>query len=55
MDVQTGSGEAWLDPNRETEEEKADAGADAEKKGREQGCWKERKKQRNEPPAFKGS
>lgn len=48
MDVQTGNDEAWLDPNRETEQEKADAGAgaDAEKKSREKGCWKERKKQK---------
>lgn len=42
MDVQTGNGEAWLDPNGETEQEKADAGADAEKKGREQDSWKEK-------------
>lgn len=44
MAVQTGNDEAWLDPSSETEQEKTDAGDDAEKKSGEQGNWKERKK-----------
>ena len=36
-----GNDEAWLDPNRKSEQEKTDA----EKKGRKQSSWKEKKKQ----------
>ena len=36
-----GNDEAWLDPNRKSEQEKTDA----EKKGQKQSSWKEKKKQ----------